>query len=597
MTIDPIDRVLEALGRTGVLGTNGSEAAEAAIRDQLRAQVLRDSLREFVPQAWPLFDKAPFKSNWHLDVVCEHLQAVADGEIKRLIINVPPRTAKSSVVSVAWPAWSWLRRPELQWLCASYAERLSTRDSVKCRRLIQSRGGRREGGTLIERVGYRGLMMLLGADWKLTGDQNVKTRFENTQTGYRLATSVGGTATGEGGDVILIDDPHKADEVESEIQRENVTDWMDGTMSTRLNDPETGAVVVIMQRLHEVDLTGHLLEQGDYTHVCLPMRYEPSHPFVWPKDRRTEPGELLWPGHFPERAVARLEKQLGSYRAAGQLQQRPAPAEGGILKTAWWRFYPPEWLAQFSPEAMGGNTQWPGPRLDRVWASWDTALKAKSENDYTVGQLWGQAGPDCYLLRQVRGRWGLDEIITQALELNRWGTERLPGLTGRIYIENTANGPEVIAALRKKVPGVIPVKADADKLTRAHAVTPKLEAGNVWVPGDRIVTEDGKGARPGPSTPSWAQELIAECASFPKGAHDDQVDALSQALDPRHTWDNAGARVGARRDVDRVLPSDRGESWAPGVARTRVPRGWKDPPTLSMLARRRRNRWGGPGNV
>lgn len=504
------------------------------------AELCHGSLRGFIPNAWPVIEPGTrFKSNWHIDVICEHLEAVTAGEIRRLIVNIPPRHMKSSALT-AWQAWSWLRRPELRWLFASYAEKLSKRDNLKARRIIESKGGRREGGTLVERIGYTGLLTMLGQEWALTSDQNEKLRFENTRTGYRIATSVGGAATGEGGDVIVIDDPHKADEVESDVQRENVIEWMDGTMSTRLNDPATGAVVVVMQRLHEQDLTGHLLDQGGYEHLCLPAEYEPSHPFVWPDDPRTEPGDLLWPDHFTRDAVDDLKRQLGSYRAAGQLQQRPAPAEGGIFKTAWWRFYDPG-LLDFEP-----GEPWHGPAFSRLYQSWDTALKDKTTSDFTVGQLWGVDGPSRYLLRQVRGRWGLTDMTQQALDLHAWAAARWPKLAAHsVFVENAALGPELMAALRKKLQGVTPINVDRDKVSRAEAVTPQLEAGNVLVPGDRVMTAAGW-APDTIATPSWVQELIAECAAFPNTANDDQVDALTQALDPRRLGGGRTVRTGGR---------------------------------------------------
>lgn len=490
---------------------------------EIDAELARRHLRDFVPLAWPVVDSHHFRPNWHIDAICDHLEAVSHGEIKRLVINIPPRHMKSLAVAVFWPCWDWLSRPGRQWLYASYAEKLSKRDSLKCRRLIEHKGGRVEGGTLIERLGYRGMLNLLGEDWELTGDQNEKLRFENDRTGYRIATSIGGTATGEGGDILVLDDPHKADEVESETQRDNVIDWIDGTLPTRLNDPNTGAIVVVMQRVHEEDATGHLLEQGGYEHLCLPAEYEPSHPFVWPDDPRTEPGELLWPEHFGSAAVEDLNLRLGIYRAAGQLQQRPAPAEGGILKRGDWRYYPP---SHVTPEG------WEGPHFERIWQSWDTALKEKTTSDFTVGTLWGQQGANKFLIRRARGRWGLTETIEQVRALTAWAARYFPGMKAHeIQIENAANGPEVVAALRNEIPGLRPITADRDKVVRAHAITPQLNAGNVYVPGYSNAELSG----PDPTrTPSWVQELIDECAGFPNTSNDDQVDAVTQALDPRH---------------------------------------------------------------
>lgn len=504
--------------------------------DQIRAEQVRRNLRRYVPEAWPIVERRAFRGNWHIDAICEHLEAVSAGELLRLIINIPPRHMKSLAVSVFWPTWDWLTTPERQWLFVSYAEKLSKRDSLKCRRILESTGGRREGGTLLERYGYAGLLGMIGSDWMLAGDQNEKLRFENTETGYRIATSVEGTATGEGGDILVVDDPHKADEVESDAERENAIDFIDGTLSTRLNDPATGAIVVVMQRLHEEDATGHLLAQGGYHHLCLPAEYEPAHPFVYPEraklatgrelagDPRAEAGELLWSGHFTADALAELKLRLGSYRSAGQLQQRPSPAEGGILKRAWWRYYTPEWLDE---------EEWTGPIFQRIWQSWDTSLKEKTTSDFAVGGLWGQDRANKYLLRVVRGRWGLTETKEQVRQLTEWATKRWPQFAAHeIRIEKAANGPEVIAALRDEIPGIKAINADRDKVVRAEAITPQLEAGNVFVPG--FAAPDGTGfdsAR----TPAWVQELIEECSGFPTAANDDQVDMVTQALDPRHS--------------------------------------------------------------
>jgi hypothetical protein len=295
---------------------------------ELEAERLRRSLPRFVRSAWPLLEPATqFREGWHLDALCEALEAVARGELRRLIINVPPRHMKSLAAAVFFPCWLWLSRPEARLLYASYSQALSIRDSLKCRRLIEADGTAGEG-TLLERLGYRGLLLLLGEDWGLAGDQRAKQRFENSRTGYRLATSVGGTATGEGGDLLVIDDPHKADEVESEVRREAVLDWHDATMATRLNDPQPGAEVVIMQRLHERDLTGHLLEQGGFELLCLPAEYEPGHR---PLAAR--------PAHRARRAPLARAVRTGGARAAkagarllpgrGPAPAAPGPGRGG----------------------------------------------------------------------------------------------------------------------------------------------------------------------------------------------------------------------------------------------------------------------------
>src|SRR5919199_90610 len=480
---------------------------------ELEAERLRRSLPRFVRSAWPLLEPAtPFREGWHLDALCEALEAVARGELRRLIINVPPRHMKSLAAAVFFPCWLWLSRPEARLLYASYSQALSIRDSLKCRRLIEADGTAGEG-TLIERLGYRGLLLLLGEDWGLTGDQRAKARFENSRTGYRLATSVGGTATGEGGDLLVIDDPHKADEVESDARRAAVLDWHDATMATRLNDPRRGAEVVIMQRLHERDLTGHLLEQGGFEHLCLPAEYEPGHPARWPRDPRTEPGEPHWPEQFGPEELGRLKRALGSYRAAGQLQQRPAPAEGAILRRAWWRYFDP-----------GADL----PDFDELLQSWDMAFAASDGSDYVVGQVWGRFGADRYLLYQVRERLEFTETVAAMVELTAWVEERFPAHRGHLkLVEDRANGPALISTLRGKIAGIVAVSPRGDKVARARAIAPELEAGNVYLPGRP--NRDGSGYDP-LGTPAWVQALVDEAASFPNAAHDDQVDALSQAL-------------------------------------------------------------------
>src|SRR5215212_7715104 len=412
-------------------------------RDEIQAGRIHGSLRLFVADAWPVLEPSRrFVANWHIDAICEHLEAITRGDLNRLIINLPPRHMKSLAVTVFWPCWEWLRRPETRFLFSSYAQTLSTRDSLKCRRLIEQSGvddARVPDSerTLIERIGYLGVVELLAAmkgdePWALTGDQKTKQRFENSRTGYRLATSVDGTATGEGGDRVVCDDPHKADEAQSDVTRESVLEWWDGTMSTRLNDPQTGAFVVVMQRLHERDLTGHLVERGGYEHLCLPAEYEPNHPFRWPEDPRTEPGELLWPDHLPRPALEDIKTSLGSYGAAGQLQQRPAPDEGGILKRAWWRWWP------------GDHAQ--APHFDQMIQSWDMSFGDNEEatSSYVVGQLWGKFGADKYLLRQTRNRMEFVETIAAVEELTAWAEETYPSRKAHTkLVEDKANGPAV----------------------------------------------------------------------------------------------------------------------------------------------------------
>ena len=381
-----------------------------------------------------------------------------------------------------------------------------------------------DNGDLAERDGVRS-RDLLRSPWyrerwpelELKADVNRTNRYENTHTGYRLATSVGGEATGEGGDVIIVDDPHKLEEAASESARGRVLDWHDGTLGSRFNDPKTGIEVIVMQRLHERDLSGHLLERGGYVHLCLPARYEPSHPFVWPDDPRQVEGELLWPAHIPELALARIEQTMGRFRAAGQLQQRPAAAEGELLKRSWWRFYPPELAAR---ERIGLL-----PRFTQIVSSWDTAFEDKTSSDYVVGQIWGIRGPDRYLLWGYRRHANLNATKNAMRDGYAFVQERWPRVAHTILVEKSANGAEIIHALKAELPGVVAVIVSTDKITRAIAASPPLESGNIYVPG-----REAPELPAGYEAPDWVAALIEEAATFPNGRYDDQVDTFSQAI-------------------------------------------------------------------
>ena len=495
--------------------------------DHFLAEDARRSLGVFVRMAWPVLEPGTeFISNWHIDAICEHLEAISRGELQRLIINIPPRHMKSLAVTTFWPCWEWLTRPEIRWLVASYAQTLSNRDSINCRRLITRPGfvdSRRpeDGRTLIERIGYLGVVARLAEmrgeePWELTGDQSTKQRFENSRTGARIATSIDGMATGEGGDRIIVDDPHKADEARSDVTRESALSWWDQTMSTRLNQPKTDAVVIVMQRLHERDLTGHLIAQGGFEQLCLPAEFEPHHPFVWPGDPRIKEGELLWPERIDKGSLDQMKRSLGSYGAAGQLQQRPAPDEGGILKRGWWRWW------------SGKNEE--APHFDQLVQSWDMSFGDNEEatSSFVVGQLWGQFGAEKYLIRQTRTRMEFVEAVAAVREMTAWADEHYPARKGHIkLVEDKANGPAIISTLQREIPGMVGVNPQGDKVARARAVAPQVEAGNVHLPG----AANARHTDYDPSrTPMWVRTLVDECASFPNAAHDDQVDALSQAL-------------------------------------------------------------------
>jgi predicted phage terminase large subunit-like protein len=456
---------------------------------------MRRSLKEFTKNSWGTIEPGrDFYDNWHIDAISDHLQAVVEGDIKRLIINIPPRHMKSISVAVALPAWTWTIQPEKKFLYASYAGSLSIRDSVKCRRLIDSRWYKEH----------------FGEAFKLTTDQNQKQRFENDRTGQRIATSVDGALTGEGGDIIIIDDPHNVREAESSTVREGVLEWWDQAMQTRLNDPKTGAFIIIMQRVHETDLTGHILrnEYNDWDHLCLPARYEIGHPTPTKSklgftDPRTKEGELLWPERIDVKTLDSLEKSLGSYASAGQLQQRPMPKGGGILKAEWWV----PWEKNDLPE------------IEYVLQSWDTAFSTKEKTSYSARTTWGvfkERGMTCAIVLEMwYDRVTYPELRKLAQEAYQdWQPDA-------VLIEKKASGQSLLQDLRMAGIPVLEYMPDKDKEARAHASSALLEDGRIYFPFDK----------------KWAKNLIDICASFPATDNDDIVDTCTQAwLRLRKGW-------------------------------------------------------------
>jgi len=497
-----------------------------------QAREWSQSLRLFVQFAWSdgLGITTPFTSGWHIDAICEHLQAVSAGEVRRLVVTVPPGSTKSSITSICWPVWEWTREPKRRHLTASYDQRLATRFSVASRTLInsswfQSRWGRK---------------------FRLSSDENLKTEYANNWGGRRLAISTT-TGTGEHGDVIIIDDPHNAREILSDSAREGCIEWHDGTVTTRFVDAELGAEVIIAQRLHEKDLIGHVLEQEPeaWTVLCLPERYERKHPHVTPAqvklpsgrvvagDPREEEGELLCPRRVGEAANAARQKRLGVFRAAGQLQQRPAAREGVILKRAYWKFFPAGWLEDGKRELL--------PAFHSLVQSWDTAFKDRTVNDYVCGGLWGMSRADVYLLAVRHDRMSLSVTKQAIRDMTAFAMSTWPGVSHRVLVERSANGNDVIAELQREIRGITPVGVDASKVARAEAAEPALEGGNVWIPGasDSSLPSFYDPAR----TPAFAQELVEECATFPHGDHDDRVDMFTQLVN----WSRGSGRQSQAR--------------------------------------------------
>jgi len=446
----------------------------------------RRSLAEFAKRAWHVLEPAtPLKWGWALDLICAHLEAVSRGEIKRLLMNVPPGSMKSLLTGVIWPAWEWgpLGRPELRYVGTAHSQDLAVRDNMKCRRLIQSEW-------------YQ-------VRWPvaLTSDQNAKTKFENDKTGFRQATSFQGI-TGYRGDRVILDDPHSVDDANSVVKLAGDVTLFREAMPSRIND-ENSAIVIIMQRLNEIDISATALELG-YTHLCIPMRYEigRSKWSVGEGDPRTIEGELMFPERFSESTVAELEKSLGGYAVAGQLQQRPSPRGGGIFKTAWFGSYeqvpPLEWRAIYA----------------------DTAQKTGQENDYSVFELWGRSKTgQAVLIDVLRGKWEAPELLENARSFWLKHQAGEPPLRA-MKVEDKVSGTGLIQTLRREGIPVLPIKRDRDKISRAHDAAPFAESGNVLLP----------------QWAHWIAEFMNEVETFPAGAHDDQLDPMFDAIHDVQFW-------------------------------------------------------------
>ena len=459
-------------------------------------------LIEFVADAFSLIEKKePYVHGRHIEAICEHLFAVSAGEIQRLIINIPPRHMKSLLVAVLWPAWVWTWDPSFRWLFASYGQNLSDRDSRKMRRLIQTDWYRERFGHVFQ---------------LLPGEKRARS-YQNNQQGYRLATSVGGMATGEGGDAVVVDDPHKVTDARSDTKRQAALDWWDEEMSTRVNNLNTGVFVVVMQRLHTQDLTGHLEAAGvgqdrssGYEKLMIPEKYELQTAVTtsigW-SDWRTEEDELIWPERFPLDAIDKQNASLGSRQIAGQKQQRPVKAGGNIIESSWWQYF----------DAWPKDLEW-------MFQSWDlgfsnpSRVKKVDDLSFVVGSVWGVRGARRYVLDVVRRRMGFVETLRSIKALTR----RWPDCSA-LYIEEKANGPAIIDVLKAEgeIPGIIGSNLDAwgSKEARLEAVSPLVEAGDVWIP------------RPGSDIGGdWIGKFREEIESYPEYETDDQVDVFTQAL-------------------------------------------------------------------
>ena len=487
---------------------------ELNLRMLRKEQAQEGGLLNFVRYFWDVLEpQTEFVEGEALDAICQHLEAVTFGDINRLLINVPPGFMKSLLTDVFWPAWEWgpMEMPHLRYVAFSYAAGLTERDNGKFRDLITSQK----------------YQELWGDKFKTRKIGEVK--ITNDKTGSKLATSVGGIGTGERGDRIILDDPHNVKEGESEAVRGETVRWFRESLSNRLNSMEQSAIVVIMQRVHEADVSGTIIENGfaDYVHLMIPMEYDAGRHCTTPiwTDWREEDGELAWPERFPTKVVDDLKASLGPYAYAGQYQQAPAPRGGGIFKRDWWQLWE-------SPDDSF-------PPMEFVLVSADTAYTEKEANDPTGCTVWGlwrdkTGAPRIMLMhawrkhlemhgkyeprltnetnaefaRRTQGQWGLVEWLAHTCQ--RYKADRL-------IIEGKASGLTAAQEIRRlhgtEGWGVQIVQPHGDKVSRAHAVQPVFSQLLVYAPDKE-----------------WAETVMSEMESFPKGRYKDLTDSATQAM-------------------------------------------------------------------
>lgn len=481
------------------------------------AESCRRSLRKFVKSAWPLIDPKPFSNNWHIDALCDHLAYVALGDIRNLIVNVPPRATKSSVVSQAFPAWMWTNEPEIQFLTASYVEDLAVGDAIKMRRLIESEWYRSR---------YPQVLLL--------PDENRGERFGNIHGGYRQTIAVGTKTTGMGGDIKILDDPHNATDVEKDSKRKAAVNWHDNAWKSRNNDPNTVRHIYVGQRTHDGDIFGHVLAQDEkrWVVLSLPMEFEADRkcityrnkgkgPIGEPifQDPRKHLGELLDPKRYSEDTIEELKDSTPKRTWDAQYQQRPEGAGGRILKRHWWRKWGwPEWHPEY------GKSKRPLPEAFAVIQSYDTAFEQGEEDSFTVRTTWAlfyqqeDVAPgerrrkeeeriSAIILERKKWRPGFGEMRDEAVEsFEQWEPDR-------VLIEKKASGHALVKELRAKGLPVRAIKIQGDLVYRAHMSSLPLEKGAVWYVD-----------RP------WAKDFIDTCAKFPGVDFDDEIASLVIAL-------------------------------------------------------------------
>jgi predicted phage terminase large subunit-like protein len=517
--------------------------AMRGLRDQRKIaedrEHLPESYMDFIRDAWhTLKPHEPFIDNWHLQAIACHMEAISRSEIHRLQVWVPPSSMKTMAASVFWHPWEWTTRPWLRYWTASYGAEYAGRNALYAQEVIKSKWYQERWGDVFRLV------------------TDAASHYRNDQGGDRLSTTPGrDEGTGIHGHRIVLDDiiPAKAGEIGAAVDLATkikiANDWYDSTVSSRgIDNGQIGfrhARVLIMQRLHENDPAAHLMgdDEGEWTILALPERFWAGHPYAWrgenihpavkphlPKllqwgDPREE-GQLLWPARYDEAASNERARSLG-FRATGQLQQWPTAREGAILKRDWWRFY--------DPRHRGVAKEL--PKFSQIVISVDTPLKDKETSDNVAIQVWGVSGGDRYLLDLDLAKMSYPKAKRRIIEMSKWAKA-----TWNCYhvclIENAGYGHELITDLKREIGNVQGVSPGplGDKITRAEAASDALESGNCFLPGY------GKPWQPAydeARTPADVAAFVHSLSTFPFAAHDDDVDAWSQAMN----WIRARASV------------------------------------------------------
>lgn len=461
--------------------------------------ILRQDLMSFTEHSfYELNPRAQFLSSPHIEVLISKLESCRKDKIRRLIINLPPRSLKSHAASVVFPAWLLGHDPSKQVICASYGQDLADKHARDCR-------------TLMATAFYRRLF----PNTHLALEKQSVNEFVTSAQGFRMSTSVGGVLTGRGADVIILDDPLKPEEALSETRRNAVNDWYDNTLLTRLNNKQTGVIIIVMQRLHQDDLVGHVMAQENWEVLSFPAIAEEDEIYVVdsPLGRRRwrrKTGEALQPERECLVTLANTRQTMGEYNFASQYQQNPMPVGGAIVKNEWFRYYEQSELPS---------------RFPIVLQSGDTANKSGELNDYSVCTTWGATWDIYYLLSVFRRRLNYPNLRRAVLEQARQYHAHI------ILIEDKASGTQLIQDLQSE--GLCGVRAyeapkGSDKILRLYAQTAEFESGRVLLPR---------------SAP-WREAYVRELTTFPGSKHDDQVDSTTQALDDLKT--NRSLRVWER---------------------------------------------------